>query len=104
MRNPDYNWGPEWLGQTGPANVEKIVYKFIEEPATRTAALETGEIDFMDQTPEIDFASLEANPDITTVELPQPGSGWALMFNHENSPTANWPCAAPCSWPWIARA
>ncbi|MFZ1770348.1 MAG: ABC transporter substrate-binding protein [Caldilinea sp.] len=88
VRNPDYNWGPEWLGQTGPANVEKLIYKFIEEPATRTAALETGEIDFMDQTPEIDFPNLEANPDIVTVQMPQPGSGWALMFNHQKFPTS----------------
>jgi peptide/nickel transport system substrate-binding protein len=88
VRNPDYNWGPEWMGQTGLANVEKLIYKFIEEPATRTAALETGEIDFMDQTPEIDFPNLAANPDIVTVELPQPGSGWALMFNHQKYPTS----------------
>jgi peptide/nickel transport system substrate-binding protein len=87
-RNPDYNWGPAFLGQTGPANVERLVYKFIEEPATRTAALETGEIDFMDQTPEIDFANLEANPDIVTVQMPQPGSGYALMFNHQKFPTS----------------
>ncbi len=91
VRNPDYNWGPEWMGQTGPANVEKLTYKFVEEPATRTAALETGEIDFMDQTPEIDFPSLAANPDLVTVQLPQPGSGWALMFNHQKFPTSELP-------------
>ena len=90
-RNPDYNWGPEWMGQTGPAIVEELVFKFVEEPSTRTAALETGEIDFMDQAPEIDFRNLEANPDMVTVELPQPGSGWALMFNHENYPTSELP-------------
>jgi peptide/nickel transport system substrate-binding protein len=87
VRNPDYNWGPEFLGMTGPANVDKIVYKFIEEGATRTAALETGEIDFLDQVPEIDFPSLAEEDGITTVELPQPGSGWALMFNEQKSPT-----------------
>jgi peptide/nickel transport system substrate-binding protein len=38
VRNPDYNWGPAWMGQTGPANVEKLIYRFVEEPATRTAA------------------------------------------------------------------
>ncbi len=70
VRNPDYNWGPEWMGQTGPANVDKLIYKFIEEPATRTAALETGEIDFMEETPEIDFPNLQANPDMVTVDLP----------------------------------
>ena len=90
-RNPDYKWGPEFLGQTGPANVEKLIYKFIEEPATRTAALETGEIDFMDQAPEIDFANLEANPDMVTVRMPQPGSGYALMFNQQKFPTSELP-------------
>jgi peptide/nickel transport system substrate-binding protein len=87
VRNPDYNWGPEWLGNAGPANLDKIIYKFIAEPATRTAALLTGEIHFEDQTPEIDFPTLEGTPGIVTVELPQPGSGWALMFNHQNPPT-----------------
>jgi peptide/nickel transport system substrate-binding protein len=87
VRNPDYNWGPAWLGQTGPTTVEKLIYKFIPEEATRTAALETGEIHFEDEVPPVDFPNLEANPDIVTVKLPQPGSGWALMFNHENPPT-----------------
>ena len=91
VRNPDYAWGPEWTGQTGPANAERLIYKFIEEPSTRTAALETGEIDFMDQTPEIDFAALSENPDIETVELPQPGSGWALMFNQQQYPSSELP-------------
>lgn len=91
VRNPDYAWGPEWTGMTGPANAERLVYRFVEEPATRTAALETGEIDFMDQTPEIDFPNLEANPDIETVQMPQPGSGYALMFNHQRAPTDQLP-------------
>jgi peptide/nickel transport system substrate-binding protein len=87
VRNPDYNWGPEWLGKNGPANVEKLIYKFIEEPATRTAALETGEIAFMEEAPEIDFPTLKENPEMVTVELKQPGSGWALMFNQQKAPT-----------------
>jgi peptide/nickel transport system substrate-binding protein len=87
VRNPDYNWGPEWLGKTGPANLEKIVYKFIGEDATRTAALETDEIQFEDDVPPVDFPVLEANPEIVTVSMDQPGSGWALMFNHQNPPT-----------------
>jgi ABC-type transport system substrate-binding protein len=45
----------------------------------------------MDQTPEIDFPSLEANPDIVTVKLPQAGSGYALMFNHQKFPTSELP-------------
>jgi peptide/nickel transport system substrate-binding protein len=87
VRNPDYKWGPEWTGNTGPGYPDKIVYKFIPEGATRTAALETGEIDFMDDVPPIDFKNLKSNGDFITVELPQPGSGWAIMWNHERFPT-----------------
>jgi peptide/nickel transport system substrate-binding protein len=87
VRNPDYNWGPPELGFDGPAKVDKLVFKFISEPATRTAALLTGEIDFLDEVLEIDFPTLEADPNFTTVEMPQAGMGYALMFNHERAPT-----------------
>ena len=91
VKNPDYNWGPEWTGRTGPANFDKIIYKFIGEGATRTAALETNEIQFEDDVPTEDFNNLAANKDLKTVNLPQPGSGWALMFNHELFPTSELP-------------
>lgn len=86
-RNPDYNWGPEEFGMEGPPSVEKLVFKFIQEPSTRTAALLTDEIDFLDEVLAVDFKNLEENPDITTVQMPQPGLGYALMFNHQKPPT-----------------
>ena len=91
VKNPDYNWGPEWVGRTGPANFDKIIFKFIGEGATRTAALETGEIQFEDDVPTEDFKTLAANKDMKTENMPQPGSGWALMFNHELFPTSELP-------------
>ena len=87
VRNPDYNWGPPELGFDGPAKVDKLVFKFITEPATRVAALMTGDIDFLDEVLEVDFATLEADPDYTAVEMPQAGMGYALMFNHQLPPT-----------------
>jgi len=35
VKNPDYNWAAEWTGHTGPANVDKIIYRIIAEDATR---------------------------------------------------------------------
>ncbi|MGD9316548.1 MAG: ABC transporter substrate-binding protein [Anaerolineae bacterium] len=87
VRNPDYNWGPPELGFDGPAKVDKLVFKFITEPATRVAALMTGEIDFLDEVLEVDFATLEADPEFTAIQLPQAGMGDALMFNHQQPPT-----------------
>ena len=68
-----------------------MIYKFIQEPATRIASLETGEIDFIDQTPEIDFANLEANPNFVTVKLPQPGSGYVADDEPAEFPTSELP-------------
>jgi peptide/nickel transport system substrate-binding protein len=86
VRNPDYDWAPEHFGVSGPASIERIVYRIISEPSTRTASIETGETDFIEEVAEIDFASLEAMPNLATVAEPQAGSGWALMMNVENPP------------------
>lgn len=86
-RNDDYAWASEFLGVSGPAAIERIVYRIVPEPATRTASLETGESDFIEEVAEIDFGFLQDRNDITTVALPQSGSGWSLMMNRQNPPT-----------------
>lgn len=43
VRNPDYRWGPPYMRNRGPAHLERVVYKFIEEEQTKTAALEKRE-------------------------------------------------------------
>lgn len=87
VRNPDYAWAPAFFGHTGPSDIQEIDYKIIAEPSTRTASIETGETNFIEDVPEIDFANLEDTPSITTVKSPQPGSGWSLMMNQQRSPT-----------------
>ena len=86
VRNPDYNWAPSFLGVNGPAAIERIVYKIISEPSTRTASLETGETQFIEEVAEIDFGFLQDNDDFVTVAEPQSGSGWSLMMNVQNPP------------------
>lgn len=88
VRNEDYNWGSEEVfGQTGPANFERIVFKIIQEPSTRLAALESGEVDFIDDVPELDVERLEADDAFVIEQIEQPGHGWSLMMNTENPPT-----------------
>jgi peptide/nickel transport system substrate-binding protein len=86
-RNPDYDWGPAEWGMNKPAKLDKIIFKPIAEEATQVAALLTGEIDYLDEVPPVDWPDLVANPDINTVAIEQAGMGEALMFNHENPPT-----------------
>lgn len=48
-RNPEYKWGPAFYKNRGPARIQKVIIRSIEEDASRSAALERHEID-MDLT------------------------------------------------------
>src|SRR5690606_6610617 len=83
-RYEDYNWGSEELfGMSGPANFERIVFRIIQEPATRLAALESGEVQFIDDVPELDVARLQEDPNFEVIQIEQPGHGYSLMMNVE---------------------
>ena len=45
----EYNWGPEFFegANTGPYNFDSVVFSILPEEATRVAALESGDIDFV---------------------------------------------------------
>jgi peptide/nickel transport system substrate-binding protein len=88
VRNDDYNWGSEEVfGMTGPANVERLVFRIVQEPATRLAALESGEVHFIDNVPQLDVARLDEDPAFTVTQIEQPGHGYSLMMNFERPPT-----------------
>lgn len=88
VRNADFNWGSdEVFGMTGPANLERIRFTIIQETATRLAALESGEVDYIDEVPELDVARLGEDPNLVITQIEQPGHGWSLMLNAERAPT-----------------
>ena len=89
VRNEDYAWGSEEVfGMTGPSNITTLRFTIIQEPATRLAALESGEVDFIDDVPELDVARLQEDDSIVIEQIEQPGHGWSLMMNAENFPTS----------------
>jgi peptide/nickel transport system substrate-binding protein len=88
VRNDDYNWGSQDVfGRTGPSDLTQITFKIIQEPATRLAALESSEADFIDDVPPTDYNRLNDSGDYTMVEMTQPGHGWSLMMNVNKAPT-----------------
>ncbi|HVU11850.1 MAG TPA: ABC transporter substrate-binding protein [Phototrophicaceae bacterium] len=88
VRNDDYNWGSqEVFGITGPSALSKITFKIVQEPSTRTAALESGDADFIDDVPTTDYDNLKDSGQYTMTELTQPGAGWSLQMNQEKAPT-----------------
>ncbi len=63
-RNPNY-WG------TIEGNVQEVVYTPIKSPATRVAALISGEVDFVLDPPPTDLQRLKATPDLRVLEGPE---------------------------------
>ncbi len=60
---------PNWWGRANrKGNVTEIVYTPVKSDATRTAALLSGELDFVLDPPPQDLARLRANPAIKVVE------------------------------------
>lgn len=63
-KNPDYNWGPEWLGNKGPATIDKLVLKTIPEENTRFMELLAGNIQVLRDVPPTFIERVEGNDDV----------------------------------------
>lgn len=64
-RNPAYAWGSEVAhGTTGPAKVDRILWKIVPEGATLAATIPAGEIDASYSLPAWALAQFEADPGV----------------------------------------
>ena len=59
LRNDNYNSAPANADHTGPAYVERIDWRFVPEPITRVAALQSGEADAIYDVPAVEWAGLD---------------------------------------------
>jgi len=64
VKNPDYNWAPEWTGHRGPAEVDRILYRIIPEDATRMIELQAGNVHLVvSPPPPRELPQYQNNPD-----------------------------------------
>jgi peptide/nickel transport system substrate-binding protein len=84
-RNPNYAWGPE-IYQNETAEIDEIEFRFYQDPATRSLALESGEVDIVGEVPPYDAARLEASEDFHLYPVPIPGQPLQFFFNTKNPP------------------
>ena len=90
VRNPDWTWGAfSFYGTTGPARAERLVFRFIPDDQTRTAALSTGEIQFLDLVPFQNIAPLEELDGITVEGFSLPGLPQVNYISPAISPTSD---------------
>ncbi len=80
VKNPDYNWAAEWTGHTGPANVDKIIYRIIAEDATRLVELEAGDVHLVMEAPWRELPRYIAEPDFQVYQSPD-ATIWFIGMN-----------------------
>jgi peptide/nickel transport system substrate-binding protein len=90
-RNPDYAWAPEFIQNRGPAYLDTITYRFVEEPATRLIALETGEAAIIDAPPPEDIQRLIDDGVFQVDTFVVPGMPEHCPLNTRSGPTQELP-------------
>src|SRR5690606_2206263 len=71
VRNEEYaGWGPDFFKNKGPAYLDRVIYRYVPDPAARAIEVETGNVDIAVGVPPADLERLQRNPDIEVVELP----------------------------------
>jgi peptide/nickel transport system substrate-binding protein len=82
LREPDVRTvmvkNPNWWGlKENPHNVDRIIYTPIKNPATRVAALLSGELDFLLDPPVQDLARIESSGMFQVTRAPSP---WTIFL------------------------
>jgi peptide/nickel transport system substrate-binding protein len=86
-RNPDYRWAPSFFAHQGPAYLQEIEFRFYVDPATRSPALESGEVQVMGEIPPVDAARLDQSADFQLIRVPVPGQPLQMHINVSKAPT-----------------
>lgn len=88
-RNPDYNWAPPTAKHQGPAYLERVIWKFIQEPSVRFASLQAGEVDVIETLPPESHEAARRNPDLKLIIAQRPGNPTNGTFNMRREPFAD---------------
>ena len=72
-RNPDYNWGPDFMENQGSPHLDELIFRFIHEDETRFSALETGEVQIIDEVSPAQVQTLQDSADFDVEIIPRLG-------------------------------
>jgi peptide/nickel transport system substrate-binding protein len=87
VRNPSYKWAPDFFNHQGPAYLDRVVFRFIPEDATRLSMLQTGEASVIEQFPAQDYSWLQKDSSYYLVSGEAPGLPTIMMMNTQKPPT-----------------
>ncbi|PPH55099.1 MULTISPECIES: ABC transporter substrate-binding protein [unclassified Rathayibacter] len=82
----DASTGPTGDGHEGPAHLASITWRFIPDSATRYAALQSGEVDVLDNAQPDTLKAATGATDLVELDAPRPGSVNRLELNSGQAP------------------
>jgi peptide/nickel transport system substrate-binding protein len=85
VRNDEYAWAPPFVKNQGPPWLDAISYRFFADDASRTAAIEAGDMDIIVQPSLADVDRLKQNPDFAVISKPMPATR-TVYFNMQVNP------------------
>jgi len=86
IRNEDYNWGPVFYAPVVDDSLDTIEFRFYTDPATRSLALESGEVDVVGELLPTDAELLAGNVEVDVHQVPVPGTPQQFFFNTRHAP------------------
>ncbi len=86
-RNPDYTWGPVFYAPVTEHSLDTIEFRFFEDAATRSQALESGAVQLIGELLPTDAELLAGNEQVRTLSTPITGMPQQFFFNTQRRPT-----------------
>jgi peptide/nickel transport system substrate-binding protein len=87
VKNPDYKWGPSHLANQGAPYLDKIIFKFVTEEVTRTAALERSEAHVAEDPARQMYQTFKSDPKYQALLFKTSGLPQHWAFNLTRYPT-----------------
>lgn len=86
VKNPDYNWAPSNAGHQGPAYLDKLTVKYVDEESTRVSVLQSKQVQVADIIPPQNLVALKADKNFNVLETELLQSNFNLYLNQQKEP------------------
>ncbi|TFB76422.1 ABC transporter substrate-binding protein [Cryobacterium glaciale] len=86
VRNDDYTSPPADAAHDGPAYLDEVIWRFIPDSASRYAALQSGEVDVIDNAQPDTIVQAEQSDSIDHLDSPRPGAANRIELNSGQAP------------------
>jgi peptide/nickel transport system substrate-binding protein len=87
VKNPDYNWAPDFYNHQGPAYLDKVTFRWVSEDSTIVAIWKAREADVFMGFPPANLPEVRQDPSMVTIETTFTGSPRLYIFNVDQFPT-----------------